>query len=539
VPDPVLGLSLDAPCWCRSGRSHGSCHGNSRPPSLPGDPVPADDEDSVFLSPSTRVSRDLVDRLVKGTPIYGPSSEPMQAALRVPTVVEAMASRPLRTTVELDQLGVQRFSVLDQLGLSDAKQLEQRVAQLSDAEISDLRYALLDIGKSAFDRLLEESATPEPPTVIWAGSSPPGALLGATLLWADHYLVDDVVLAALSRAERPASLVNDLRDMLELRPLIETGLVVPVSHDAATLIAGERALAETELDLRKSDLVEWVKGQLVAEGPTARDALLFHALDDADDFVEFFLYSRIIHLDEQTRTTTSRLLGPFDPAFDYGPWIAQSRNQAAASIIQETNRQLAMAASFGASWVTLSPFRARLLVQRETPFTGPQALVWADIPHLQRASAIGLAKVASDDAAVRALRERTRQVFASMRGSSLQQRDEQVAEFSRELRYASEKLRREMDRNRRWALAIPAGLSVASLAIGAAEGATAVGAVAVALAAAAGLSPYVAARASAHDNPAYALLLGDSLAGPRESSNLGRGTSLTQVDFPVQILATS
>lgn len=537
ITDPVSGLPPEAPCWCRSGRRHSECHGNTKPPSQPGDPIPIGDEEKVFLSPTTYVDKAVLLRIPPGERVYLPDPDPVQRPLRVPALAEAMARRPKRTTVGLDQLGLQRFVILDGLGLSDLERLERRTAELTDTELEDLRYAFLDIAKCTLDTLLEGVAAPEPATAIWAGTSAPLAMLGATLLWADQYLVNDDVLASLCRDERSQSVARAIRELLAIRPLVEVGLIVPVLHDAATVMAGELAVAQTQVDLGNLELVQWVMDQLVVEGPTATSALLFSAIDD-DELAQFFLHARIVHLDDATHSVTTRLLGAFDPSFDYDPWIEQCYRQTTARIIQEANLQLTMADAFGASWVTLSPFKARLLERRPTQTPDPQTLVWADVPHLQRASAVALAKVMADDTAVQALRNRTRQVFAATRTATPEERRAHAIDLGAELGFASEKLRREMDRDRRWKLAAPVGLTVASLAVGAAAGATAVGAVAGLLAAAAGLSPYISDHAKQHENPAYALLLGDGLVEPRPRPGTGRAAELTDIDFPLGMTAT-
>jgi hypothetical protein len=53
-------------------------------------------------------------------------------------------------------------------------------------------------------------------------------MVGATLLWAHHYLVTDQVAELMISSQQPAALAGELRDLLALRPLIATGMVVPV-----------------------------------------------------------------------------------------------------------------------------------------------------------------------------------------------------------------------------------------------------------------------------------------------------------------------
>jgi hypothetical protein len=537
--DPVAGLPPDAPCWCRSGRRHDQCHGDPIPLSSPGDPVPEGDDDTVFLAPLTSIGADVLRRgFEHAPPVSMPSPEPEQRLLRVPDVAAALAQQPSRSTVPLAELGRMRYQILDDLGLSDPGTVKTRADQLSDEDLANLRYGFFDLAKCTLDRLIEQADARQSPTVIWAGAGAPVRLLGATLMWADHYLVDDEVADELASGAHPDDLAHAIGGLLEIRPLVEVGLIVPVFRDVATTIAAQKAYEQTELDLGRADLVEWVMGQLIMEGPTAKSALLFSVLDDDEESVNFFLHGRFVAFDEENQTTVSRILAPHDPAFDYGPWIAQCRRQTTAGILQEANLELAMAEGFGASWVTLSPFRAKLLEHRSTQQAEAQDLVWADVPHLERASALSLAKVAADDVVVGALRERTREAFAEMRHTPPAERRERAADLAASLKYAAGKLRRDMDREKRWKVAVPTGLSIAAIGIGSAAGGPA-GGVIGALVAAAGLAPLRAERLARHEDPAFALVLGDGLVEPRPTtSHPGVPHVLSGVEFPIENRAT-
>jgi hypothetical protein len=454
-------------------------------------------------------------------------------------VVAALAEQPSRTTVSLAELGRQRYAILDGLGLGDAATMRARAAQLSDDDLAALRYGFLDLAKCTLDRLIEQAEALQPPTAIWAGSADPLRLLGATLLWADHYLVNDGVADRLVSEEHPTYLPDALSELLEIRPLVEVGLIVPVLHDAAMTFAADKAFEQTELDLGRAEIVEWVMDQLVMEGPTARDALLFSILDDDEETVNFWLRAPIVATDDATHMTWSRLLGPYDPNYDYQPWIEQCRRQTTAGILQETNLELAMAEGFGASWVTLSPFRAKLLERHSDEQAEVQALVWADVPHLERASALSLADVATDDVAVGALRERTREAFAEMRHATPAERRERAADLAENLKYAAGRLRRDMDRENRWKIAVPTGLSLAAVGIGTVTAGPVVGGVVGSLVAAAGLANVRADRLAHHEDPAFALVLGDGLVEPRATpTHPGGRHKLTRTDFPKDITAT-
>jgi hypothetical protein len=87
------------------------------------------------------------------------------------------------------------------------------------------------------------------------------------------------------------------------------------------------------------------------------------------------IVGRIIAAEESTRHVLTQMLGPYDPGFDYGPWIAQTRREYIASVVQAVNKQVAVADAFSADWVTTSPFKRRLLMRRGGTPASAQALV--------------------------------------------------------------------------------------------------------------------------------------------------------------------
>src|SRR5258708_35765830 len=235
-------------------------------------------------------------------------------------------------------------------------------------------------------------------------------MVGGTLLWADHYLANDGACATALASSRPLDLEDDLRELLRLRPLIETGMIVPVLEQAAALLADDAALRRTENDLCRPDLTNWVERQLVMEGPTARECLLFSALDRDEEIAAFYMWSPILSVDAD-RHTVGRLLGPYRPDADYEPWIIQSRRETVTTLIHGVNKQVAIADAFGADWVTTSPFKQRLLERHGRQQPGPQSLIRADVPQFSAASEAALARVAAEDEAVEALREVTREAL--------------------------------------------------------------------------------------------------------------------------------
>jgi hypothetical protein len=193
------------------------------------------------------------------------------------------------------------------------------------------------------------------------------------------------------------------------------------------------------------------------------------------------------------------------------------------------NEQVAIAGALGASWVTTSPFRQRLLLRRGGRPAPAQALIRAGVPQLSGASAKALARVAAEDETVEALRQVTRESLHAMRDLPPASQREAAAELGRKLEAKAEALRKDMARTRRWKLAAP---GVTAAAAGAATtAAVAIGTagpmagtidlltgLASALATSAAALPYLADRASQHANPAFALVIGDGLATPRTGS---------------------
>jgi hypothetical protein len=527
TPDPVTGLRASDACWCRSGRLHGACHGCREPASEPGAPITAaDDGDRVFITPGRSVDRAWLASCIPGLPVYAPSVEPVVRPVIVPEIVARMTAPPTHTTPSLAELGQHRFTALDSLGLDNPDQLASRLARLTDSDMADLRYFLIDVAKTTIDVLTVQQQAPPGPVLIWAGDADPVAMVGGTLLWADHYLVGDGACETAIASSRPQDLEGDLRELLRLRPLVETGMVVPVLEQAAALLADDAARRRTEVDLHRPDLTEWVDSQLVMEGPTARECLLFTAVDDDEEVAAFFMWAPILSVDAEHRFTTSRLLGPYRAGEDYGPWIIQSRQETVKNLIHNVSKHVAIADAFGADWLTTSPFKQRLLQRRGDEPPGAQALIRADVPQLSAASAVALARVAAEEEAVEALREATREALYAMRTLSPADQRSEAAELGRQLQARSRELRRDMTRTRRWKRDIPGALSVASgaaalasVAIGAAGPAAGLIDLCAGLAGLFGLGsavgPYRADRAAHRANPAFALLLGDGLVLPR------------------------
>jgi hypothetical protein len=227
------------------------------------------------------------------------------------------------------------------------------------------------------------------------------------------------------------------------------------------------------------------------------------------------------------------MLGPYDPSFDYGPWIAQTRREYIASVVQGVNKQIAVAGAFGADWVTTSPFKQRLMMRRGGKPAGAQALIRASVPQLSGASARALARVAAEDEAVDALREVTRESLHAMRSLPPAGQREEAAELGRKLQARADALRKKIADDRRWKRDVPGALAAAAgitatavVAIGPAGPAASIagllsGASAL-LGAGAAVAGHRADRKASRQNPAFALVLGDGLTSPRPASRPSR-----------------
>jgi hypothetical protein len=198
---------------------HGSCHGSRQPASEPGAPTTvAEDENQIFVSPGRSLDRAWLANLIPGLPIYMPDPQSAPRPMVVPEIVARMTAPPAYTTPGLAELGQHRFTALDGLGLDSPDRLAGRLAGLTDSDMAALRYFLIDTAKTTIDILSKQQRTPPGPAIIWAGDAEPAAMVGGTLLWADHYLISDGACATAITSSRPQDLEDDLCEMLRLRP---------------------------------------------------------------------------------------------------------------------------------------------------------------------------------------------------------------------------------------------------------------------------------------------------------------------------------
>jgi hypothetical protein len=480
--------------------------------SEPGATLPPDPADgSLYIAPDLVLPREALESFAEqstGAPIRAPTPDVVQPDYRVTRFSHELARVSARTpTVGTSELGAQRYAALAELGLDDADNLERRLARLSREDHADLVHAVFDTARAFVDRLIEQAGWSEPPTALWAETQEVPRLVGRTLLWADQYLAPDTLAEALLRnpelREAPR-LEGALRDAIALRPLVEAGVVVPVPLEVATVLTGEAASEATEGDLADPKLVEWVLSQLEVEGPTDREVALVRARDHLGPEGIFF-YGHINSASTEEGLFISTYLGEYKPDYDYDPWLGEVRKQTAGSLVQDVNRNLALAEAFGAQFLSQSLFEGRLMQRKGRPAPTAASLLAVDVPVLPDAAPATLARLAGSDEAVEGLRSAVRRSFQRVKAEGGDARPAASA-LVEELEEASYKLEDRIRRERTWKVVIPGVLGVGGVVVGGVAGGP-LGAAAGALSALAGAAPHIADRANYREDPGYALLL--------------------------------
>jgi hypothetical protein len=454
------------PCWCGSMRKYKQCHGNDRPPSAPGAPLPPDPEGSLYLSPSTAVAIEALNSFLPGgTPITIPSEEPAPSAVTFSNWEEDLTAAGADDgALSPANLGALRVEVLRKLA-----SLAETDDSLSDNVIAGV-YELT----AATVRTVADLAGRQPRlTILWNEELDPDHFLGRTLLLADHVLCPDGVFDELLRQGPQRNLRYAAQRQLQDVELLGAGVVIPVPPGVAMAASSRAVLDSTANDLKNAELVSWVRQQLIVEGPTAREALFVRAQDDLNpDPTDFWLRGRIDRdsLDGDTGAFSTRMLSKYDPNDDYGPWIRQVENSAVSKFVQRTNERLIAADVFGSEYVSASLFEARLLRRRsQSDRLGPsQAALWADIPELPMLSGRDLVKVLKHEEAVEDLRLQVRAALVTARTDA--ENVDAITDLANELEAASHKLRRTAKTDRAWQGALPAGLGTASMFIGSITG---------------------------------------------------------------------
>ena len=295
----------------------------------------------------------------------------------------------------VEQLGGLRVEVL------------RRLASLPDTDDDlspDIVRAVYQLTAESVRTVAQLSRATPRPVVLWNQKLDLAAFLGRTLLLADHVLFDDGVFDTLLRDGRNHYMCEAAHAQLGNAELLSSGIAIPVPTGVAKAAHSEVVHQHTSNDLRSTTLVDWVRSQLIIEGPTAREALLIRAIDDLSrEPANLAFYARIIPalLNDEEGSFQSALLMPFDPAHDYRPWIKQSEDSAVSTFVQRTNERIVTADVFGAEYVSASMFEARLLRNRshERRMGAAQSAIWAAIPELTTSSP-DLSRVLKNESAI-------------------------------------------------------------------------------------------------------------------------------------------
>lgn len=493
--DPLKPFQPNAPCWCGKAKKYKHCHGSRAHLSHPGQEVPPPTNDSYYLSPNLRMRKDALKlSMDTGAPLYAPGFELSARPIPVSDFVAAVEmdlSSPVMTPKALGEL---RFHIYDEVVGNGSKSLTSGQLDNLKAGISALAAQTL----RALDALKAETPGPN---LLWSDSLTGDQIAGRTMLWAEHVCVPDTVFSLLSSESDEASIRRAIAKQRYLAPLISAGYVIPVPQELAVAVRAEAVVRKTQEDLDRIEIQRWVESQLILEGPTAVEALFAMAKDDTERFPRFWLHGRTLaESGAAEREFSVQMLHPYEPDFDYGPWISQVKRQATAHFVQRTNARLVTGTSFGADYLTRSPFEGRLLHRLgwQQP-TEPSSALWADIPTLGRADPEALARALRDSDAVADLRAEL--ASAVRHAKDPEERTHAVAELADRLDRAGHKLHTQIATDRRWQFVGPGLLGLGSVALGLAGGLP--GVAAAALGMASGLMPTIASRKNRRTEAAF------------------------------------
>lgn len=437
-----------------------------------------------------------------GAPILLHGDRPAQRPLLVPSRAEKLAaSSPSGIAKTLQEAGERRFDLLADYGLDKESTLDAQLSALSDSAIDDLIGELLELARDVVSLL--EQVRSRDATLLWVDAQSIPRIIGETMLWADHYAIEDGLLdQILQKRTRPEDLKTEIARQIELRPLIELGVVVPVPVDVATTLMRERIWQATEADLSNRELLTWIRTQVLLEGPTAREVIFAGAKDDGEAPHPFF-FGRFESNDGDGHFTT-KSLGHFDPNFDYGPWIETIHKQFAGGVVQQVNTDLAIGEMSNGTYLTRFPFRARLLRRKGVAIGLADSIAEVSVPWFPDTNIETLARIAREDDAVADLR--TAVARATRRVSSAHDRQANIQDLVDDLAAdAAGALDKKLRRNRIWGAVIPVTALGGTIVLGATAGPVGLGG--ALLAAVASSTPLYTTTKDAHSQAAFTFWL--------------------------------
>lgn len=493
--DPLEPFGRQEKCWCGSGRTYRMCHHRwAVPQSAPGAPVPSDSEGGIFLSPTVKLAESAIAGMMPGgAPIYLDKGERTVRPVQVSEFERYAAGLELDDdTLRPRELGLLRAELVGQLMRlpDDDEPISETVGEgVARAAILGYQTAL--------------SLTNASPgvTVLWNEDLAPSLFLARTLLLADYVLTPDRLFEALAKRPTNRALRAVALADREYVPLYSAGRAIPVPSGVAVAAASAAVGEMVRGDLANERLFDFVRRQLVVEGPTAREVLFVNARDDLVRAPHMWMYGHI----QPPRVSDSagdgaevpfetRMLQPYDATFDYRPWIDQVTRAATGTYLQRTAKRLSTASLLGAEYVAASPFDARVMRARanSAQFGTSTAAVWAGVPVFENLNSKDLASILNNEEAVEDLRAQMR---LAMRGAlDLQNQADALSHVSAEIEHASHALERRVRRDRIFAAALPAVFGAAGVVVGAAGGIA--GIAAGTLGVMAGLAPYLGTRAN-------------------------------------------
>lgn len=514
--NPLTPFGRHEVCWCGSGRKYEDCHLLAHL-SVPGAPVPADTDDSIFIAPHTRIARDALQVPAGPVPLTTQVPVPHARPLMVPDLVRALAARPTQRAASHAELGALRYALLDMHGIMSPQEVS---AGRHDPQLerlrSDLADGALNLARATLDRLLADAGHDDAPVVLGSDAPNPVRLVGQTLLWADHYLLDDRLAdLAVAQNTSPDAWRSAIAELLTLRPLIEAGVVVPALSHLPLALLDDAVNRAVNADLADPGYVAWLERQVVIEGPTAREAAFVYLRDGYDRAGRMYLLDRVVAGTATQSVTgtvqyTSRVLNLYDPTHDYEPWLATVRRQVLAGAVRDLVADVSAAHAVGAQYVTTSPFRARALKRRpgrsragsERDISGA---IWADVPWLPDADPALLVKIAASEERVHELRSATARALRTVRDGDLARSAQAVTATAEDLRSAAAGLRSFLKKDLDRTGLVPAGLAAGSVLVTGTPGVPVLAS--AALAAGAALVPAVATLLAAPETASYAFWL--------------------------------
>lgn len=442
-----------------------------------------------------RLARSAIPSMMPaGAPLTLPPEGPSPRPLDATAFDQAVASSsPDDDPATAQELGRARVVLLRELAA-----LPERDTPLADRHSEAIASFAIDAWKtsSALRQL-----TPRR-TILWNEELAVNKLIGRTMLLADHVLYPDKLLDAL-RSHPTAQTMRALAtEELQFQHLLRGGHVLPMPDSVAQYTGGAMIHEATERALANDSMVQFVRSQLVVDGPTAREVLFINAIDDIESKPGMWFYGRSDPdaLDEKERSIGFRMLQHYDPQHDYSGWIKQESDRALATYLQRTERRLVVADVLGSEYVAASPFEARILQRRDAH--GPSlanTTLWADVPALSDLTAKDLARMLSAEEAVEDLRARVRIAMESAPDFASQ--ISSIRAVAADIEQASRVLHKRMGTSRSLAFAAPAISGGMGLVVGSAGGVAGFAGAALGLVGA--ISPAIAERLNQRREAAF------------------------------------